>query len=54
MVVTSNRTVSPFEISLLFEAYEKRWNIENTYCEAKQFLARTNTTQNAYRLILSR
>jgi Transposase DDE domain len=52
MVVTSNKMVSPFEIDLLFEAYEARWNIENTYCEAKQFKARTNTTQHAYRLIL--
>jgi hypothetical protein len=52
MVVTSNRLVTPFEIDLLFEAYEARWNIENTYCEAKQFKARTNTTQHAYRLVL--
>lgn len=52
MVVTSNKPVAPFEIDLLFEAYETRWNIENTYCEAKQFKARTNTTQHAYRLIL--
>lgn len=52
MVLTSNRLVSPIEVDLLFEAYESRWNIENTYCEAKQFRARTNTVQHAYRLIL--
>jgi Transposase DDE domain len=52
MVITSNKQVTPFEIDLLFEAYEARWNIENTYCEAKQFKARTNTVQHAYRLIL--
>lgn len=52
MVVISNKLVSLLEIDLLFEAYEARWNIENTYCEAKQFKARTNTVQHAYRLIL--
>jgi hypothetical protein len=52
MVITSNKLVTPLEIDLLFEAYEARWNIENTYCEAKQFKAKTNTVQHAYRLIL--
>lgn len=52
MVVTSNKKVSPLEVELLFEAYEARWNIENTYCESNQFKARTNTVQHAYRLIL--
>lgn len=52
MVLTSNRLVSPLEVDLLFEVYETRWGIENTYCEAKQFKAKTNTVQHAYRLIL--
>jgi hypothetical protein len=52
MVVTSNKLVAPYEIDLLFEAYQTRWNIENTYNEANQFKARTNTLQHAYRLIL--
>jgi hypothetical protein len=52
MVLTSNRLVSPFEVDLLFEAYGTRWNIENTYSEANQFKAKTNTVQHAYRLIL--
>lgn len=52
MVLTSNRLVSPFDVDLLFEAYGTRWNIENTYCEAKQFKAKTNTVQHAYRVIL--
>lgn len=52
MILTSNKLVGPLDIDLLFEAYKARWNIENTYCEAKQFRARTNTTQHAYRLLL--
>ena len=52
MVLTSNRLVSPFEVDLLFEAYGTRWNIENTYSEANQFKAKTNTVQHAYRVIL--
>lgn len=52
MVITSNKMVTPFEIDMLFEAYETRWNIENTYKECKDFKAKTNTTQHTYRLIL--
>jgi IS4 transposase len=52
MVLTSNRLVSPLEVDLLFEAYGTRWNIENTFSEANQFRAKTNTVQHAYRLIL--
>jgi IS4 transposase len=52
MVLTSNKLVEPLDIDLLFDAYASRWNIENTYCEALQFKARTNTVQHAYRLIL--
>jgi hypothetical protein len=52
MVLTSNRLVSPLEVDLLFEAYDARWGIENTFSEANQFRAKTNTVQHAYRLIL--
>ena len=52
MILTSNKLVTPLEIDLLFDAYIARWNIENTYTEAKQFKAKTNTVQHAYRLIL--
>lgn len=52
MILTSNRLVSPLEVDLLFEAYDARWGIENTFSEANQFRAKTNTVQHSYRLIL--
>ena len=52
MILSSNKLVEPLDIDLLFDAYVARWNIENTYCEALQFKAKTNTEQHAYRLIL--
>lgn len=52
MILTSNKLVGPLDTDMLFDAYTARWNIENTYCEANQFKAKTNTVQHAYRLIL--
>lgn len=52
MVLTSNKLVGFLDIDMLFDAYNARWNIENTYCEANQFKAKTNTTQHTYRLTL--
>lgn len=51
MGVISNRPVSPADMDMLFQAYRKRWNIENSYKERKQFHVKTSSKNPAYRYL---
>ena len=49
--VISNRPVSGSDMETLFQAYRKRWNIENCYKERKQFHVKTSSENLTYRYL---
>jgi hypothetical protein len=51
MVLTSNKPVEDIGIGLFFQAYRKRWCIENSYREKNQFKIKTCTTRHALRCL---
>jgi len=50
--MVTNKTMTQRDAEQLFRDYRLRWNIENSYKEAKNFRARTNTRNHAYRILL--
>jgi hypothetical protein len=51
MGVISNKPVSPTDMDILFQAYRKRWNIENCFKERKQFHVKTSSKNPVYRYL---
>lgn len=52
MGMVTNRDMTGIDAELLFRDYRLRWNIENSYKEAQNFRARTNSRNQAYRILL--
>lgn len=50
--MVTNRDMSSMDAEQLFRDYRLRWNIENSYKEAQNYRARTNTRNQAYRILL--
>ena len=48
----TNREMNTDTAEKLLELYERRWNIENGFKEAKDFLIKTTSKNHAYRLLL--
>lgn len=50
--MVTNKDMTQMDAEQLFRDYRLRWNIENSYKEAQNYRARTNTRNHAYRILL--
>jgi hypothetical protein len=50
--MVTNRDMAGMDAEKLFRDYRLRWNIENSYKEAQNFRARTNSRNHAYRILI--
>jgi hypothetical protein len=52
MGMVTNRDMAGMDAEQLFRDYRLRWNIENSYKEAQNYRAKTNSRNHAYRILI--
>ncbi|WP_230743377.1 transposase [Methanooceanicella nereidis] len=50
--MVTNKDMSMTDVSVLFDVYRKRWNVENSYKEKDNYRIKTNSRNHSYRILI--